>query len=156
MFTLTDKVTDSIGKRLLQAMLAELVMLSPRYNALTQEAQQEIIDRLRSQLEDEIGNAVHTIAAQSFETVPATIASVAFRDEVKATLTMNNNNGAGTGGIHALADRVGGACMVVLCDDAQFRVGMDAVKGQPNQHDLLQHGPGDDDDDDDDDDVTRG
>ena len=151
MFTLAEKVTDSVGKRLLQAMLAELVLLSPRYNALTQEAQQEVIDRLRGQLDDEITHAVHQIAAQSFETVPAKIASVAFRDEVKATLTVTRNGGAG---IHALADRVGGACMLVLCDDAQFKVGLDSIKGTPNQGELIgpgDHGPGDGDDDEDDD-----
>lgn len=124
---------DSVGTVLLKALLTELKLQSPRFIAMNEEAQQEVIDRLRLQTADAVASAVRSIAARSFTAVRAEVVSVAFKDNVKVTLEMGRLGE----GVHAIADGVGGGCMLVLCDAEEFTAGMDQVKPKPNQGDMV-------------------
>lgn len=131
----TANVEDSVGKVLLKAMLTELQMLSPRYAAMTEDKQSEIIDRLRLQIGDQLREAINAIAAKSYQSVPATVTSVAFGEKVTG---VKLTTPSGSKGIHALADLLvhgKGACMVVLADLDQFTGGMESVKPPAKQRD---------------------
>lgn len=133
-------VEQTVGTALLKAMLTELQMLSPRYQAMADEQQQEVIDRLRLQISDQLHEAMNAIAAKSYQSVPATVTSVGFGEKV-ARVKLEIFSAAK--GLHALADLIvhgKGACMVVLCDLDQFTGGMDAVKPAARQRDGFEDG----------------
>lgn len=132
------QVEESVGTILLKALLTELQLLSPRYNSMDAEAQNEIIERLRLQIEDQLHIAIGTIAAKSYQSVPATVTSVGFGEKKTAIKLITPS---GSKGVHAIADLLvhgKGACMVVLADLDQFTGGMDSVKPKGNQRDWTQ------------------
>jgi hypothetical protein len=141
----------SVGKRLLQALLLELKMQSPRFNTMNEEAQAEVIDRLRGQVDEAVREAITGIAAQGAESARVTIESITFKKGVKIVLSANSSQG-----ILAVADEIGTSALLVLCDTESLTGDMGSVKPTPNQGDLLGGAgpgvPGPDDGDEDDED----
>ena len=132
MNTAIDKAQGSASKKLLQGLLTELALESPRYNSMSQEAQQEVIDRLRLQVEEVVREAVSAIAADGNESLPVTIESMTFKEGVKVVL-----KGLSTQSAFAVASDVGSRALLVLCDPEAFMGDLDTVKGKPNQGDLV-------------------
>jgi hypothetical protein len=131
-------VEETVGTRLLKAMLTELQMLSSRYKAMDEEQQAEIIDRLRGQIQEELRNAIDAIAAKHYQSVTATLDAVAFGEKVSK---LKLHTPSGSKGLHALADLLvhgKGACMIVLADLDQFTGGMEQIKPAAKQRDWTQ------------------
>ena len=126
-------VEESAGKKILQALITELRLESPRFASHVPEKQQEVIDRLRSQVEAVVNEAVLGIAARAFTAVNATVESLTFKDGAKLVLTLQRTGD----GVHQLADAVGGSVMVVLASSEEFVGGMHQVKPVSPQRDLL-------------------
>ena len=129
------KVESSAGKKLLEALLLELKMQSPRFAKQNEAAQGEVIDRLRGQVDEAVREAVAAIAADKCESARVTIESVTFKDGVKVVLT-----GVPTSGMHAVADEVGAQALLVLCDPEAFVGDLNTVKPAKDQRDLLDDG----------------
>lgn len=127
-----DKVIDSVGAQILKAMLVELSVQSPRYVALPQEKQQEIIDRLRDALADSINHAVHTIAAKSYESLPVKIIKAQLKDGIQFQV-----NVLGTPSNSGWVDEVGKEAMLVFCDPTGFALGLDSFKAPSKQRDAF-------------------
>jgi hypothetical protein len=132
MSTAISKAEGSAAKKLLQGLLTELALESPRYNSMSQEAQQEVIDRLRLQVEDAVRECVATIAADGSDALPVTIESMTFKDGCKVVL-----KGISTTTALSVASEVGSRALLVLCDPDAFMGDLDSVKGKPNQGDLV-------------------
>lgn len=134
-------VEDSVGTVLLKALLTELKLQSPRFNTMDEDKQLEVIERMRLQVADALHEAISHIAAKSYQTVPASVVAVAFRDKVKVTLELAGMKQE-QHRRHALAvaESVagGGSCMLVLCDFDQFTGGMTTVKPTAAQRDWTQ------------------
>jgi hypothetical protein len=130
---------ESLGTKLLKAVVTELQMLSPRFVAMDNDHQGEIIDRLRMQVMDLMHDAVRQVSARSFESVPAHISGVVFKEKVQVTVQITDLKSEM---IRALALKVadsvhtGGQCMLVLCDFDQWVGGMDQVKPVSPQRDF--------------------
>lgn len=117
------KVEASAGKRLLQALVTELKLQSPRFQTMNEDSQSEVLDRLRSQVDEAVRECVSEIAANKNESARVTIESVTFKDGVKIVLT-----GIATSGVHAVADECGSQALLVLCDPEVFVGDLDTVK----------------------------
>jgi hypothetical protein len=122
----------SAGKKLLQALLLELKMQSPRFATMNESSQGEVIDRLRLQVDDAVREAVSAIAAGKSESVRVTIESVLYKDGCKVVCT-----GLKSSAMHAVADEVGSQALLVLCDPEAFVGDMDSVKPLANQGDWV-------------------
>lgn len=133
----------SAGKKLLQALILELKMHSPRFNTLNEDSQGETIDRLRAQVDDAVREAVNQIAAGGHSFIKARLESVTFKDEAKLTLKSN-------GDANKIVDGVGRPVAVVFIDPDLFLEDLQTVKPEPNQRDAFQRGPGMEDDDEED------
>lgn len=134
-------VEDSVGMVILKAVLTEIKMLSPRFNAMTVDAQEEVIERLRLQITDQINSAVSIIAAKAYQTVPANVVSVAFKEKTKVTLELADpKNETNRKLALAVADSVrdGGGCMLVLASTEEFTGGMHTVRGTDPQRDWTR------------------
>ena len=126
------KAEESCGKRLLQALVTELKLQSPRFQTMNEDAQSEVLDRLRAQVDAAVREAVSEIAADQFQSARVTIESVTFKDGVKIVLT-----GITTSGVHAVADEVGSQALLVLCDPEVHVGDLSTVKPTPNQADFV-------------------
>lgn len=135
-----DTITQSegsVGKKLLQALWTELRLQSPRFEAMNEAAQGEVLDRLRAQVDEAVREAVGQIAASAgeFHRVRVTIDQVTFKEGAKIVLKSLASEAA----LH-VASEVGSIGMLVLCDPEQFVGDMDEVKPTPNQADLVGDG----------------
>jgi uncharacterized protein YaaW (UPF0174 family) len=129
------QIEESVGTTLLKALLLELKMQSPRFQTMDEEKQQEVIDRLRGQVAEEIKNVVAAVSARSFASVNAKIVSVTFKEGVKVQLEIADKSE----GAHAVADSVGGAVMLVLANLEEFTGGMaESVKPTAKQRDAFK------------------
>ena len=127
------QTTDWFGNRLLRAVLVELSVLSPRYSQLTEQEQNDTIDRLRGALEDEIRQLVHAVAAQSRTFVAAKLVSVTFKDGVKGVIDLGEPGQP----VLELALNCAKPCIVVLADPEAFTAGMEHIRGEPAQRDAF-------------------
>lgn len=98
------KAAATIGKDLLEAMIEEFALLQCPWQKLAQDKQQDVIDRLRKRIVENVANAVHLIASNGATTVFATIESVNKKDGIKATMLVSS----GADGRHELFDMCGG------------------------------------------------
>lgn len=128
----TAKVIDSVGNQILKAMMVELSVLSPRYGTLSQDQQQETIDRLRDALVDSIDGAVRQIAAQSYEALPVQISSITIKDGTKISLETIGKPAGNT-----LYESAGMQCMLIFCDPEGFKLGLDSFKAPAKQRDAF-------------------
>lgn len=126
------KVEDSVGQQIMRAVMVELAVLSPRYNTLTQDAKQEVIDRLRDTLQDSINHAVHTIAAQSYDSLAVTITKAQVKDGVVFQV-----NVIGTPANSGWVDHVGKEAMLVFCDPTGFTLGLPSFRAPDKQRDAF-------------------
>lgn len=126
------KTESSAGKRLLQALVTELKLQSPRYSTMNEDAQGEVLDRLRAQVDEAVRECVSEIAANKCESARVTIESVTFKDGVKIVLKTISS---GTAAI--IAGEVGSQALLVLCDPEMFIGDLSTVKPTPNQGDLV-------------------
>lgn len=132
------KAEGSAGKKLLQALVTELKLQSPRFATMNEDGQGEVLDRLRLQVDDAVREAVSTIAASGdFHKVRVTVDQVTFKEGAKIVL-----KALVTEAVLEVASEVGSQALLVLCDPEQFTGDLHEVKPTPNQGDLV--GEGDD------------
>jgi hypothetical protein len=125
-------VEESVGTVLMRALYDEIVGLRQPWVMTPQQMQQEVLDRLRAQVERAVSVAVTRIATSGFQHVTVQIESLTVKDEAKATLSLSR----GTEAVHELADRVGTHAVIVFADPKEYVDGMHAIQSQADQPDL--------------------
>lgn len=128
----TDTIRDLIGERLMSALFEEITTLRMPWVITPQQQQQEVLDRLRSQVQNAVHAAVSGIASAGFTHAPVTIESLAIKDGVKATLTLMR----GTEAMHVFADQVGASAVIVFADPKDYTAQMDSIRAQADQPSL--------------------
>lgn len=128
----TAKVIDSVGNQIMKSVLVELSVLSPRYSAMDQDQQQEVIDRLRDALIDTINHAVHVIAAKSYESLPVKLIKAQLKEGIQFQV-----NVTGTPSNAGWVEQIGKEAMLVFCDPTGFTLGLDSFKAPAKQRDAF-------------------
>lgn len=123
---------DSIGKDLLGALVTELKLLPKPWPELSQDKQNDIIDRLRSRVGNAVKMAVHLIASEGRTVVVGDLDQITIKDGVKAVVKF----GASAANLHELYDSSGKAVILVVASVAAHTGGMDEVKGEVDQRGL--------------------
>lgn len=125
--------TETLGTDLLGALLDEIKILPKPWQMLPQHQQNEIIDRLRERVKENVQRAVTIIAQDTRVTVTATLKEVKFQGGIEAKLVLSKANQ------HRLdlADNVGEQVLVVIMPAEHFTNGMDDVQGDADQPDIL-------------------
>lgn len=132
--TSVSAASESAGTALLKALLNEIQQMPKPWEETPEREQAVVIDRLRRAVDSSVRGLVRVIAGGSFPHIPATVESVAFKDGVKAVLTLSK----GQDGTHALADATGGQAMVVLASPQEFLEGMERVQAENDQADMFE------------------
>jgi hypothetical protein len=137
------KTIDSVGNQIMKAVLVELQVLSPRYSALDEGKQQEVIDRLADAIADSINHAVHVIAAKSYESLPVKLIKAQLKEGIQFQV-----NVTGTPANSGWVEQVGKEAMLVFCDPTGFTLGLDSFRAPAKQRDAFDPPPDLDDDED--------
>lgn len=121
-----------LSGRLMQVVIGNLEKMKTPW-AHTSEKNQEIaLNAMRQLVDQAVTQAVMVINSERKPRLNATVDSVTFKDEIKATLTL----GKSTEGRHSLADAAGSTICIILANPEQFTTGGDKVKPQPDQKQL--------------------
>jgi hypothetical protein len=131
--SVVEQVKLSVGEALLRGALAEIQTLGVPWIITPEKQQQDIIDRMRMQIEHLVDVAVRRIASTGFESVPVTIDSLAIKDEAKAVLLLSRHGD----GLHTVADQVGAKATLVFADPAAFLDNMRGVQAEADQRPLF-------------------
>ena len=126
------EVEETVGQYLMRALFDEITNIRIPWAVTPQQQQQDLLDRLRRQVDEAVRVAVSRIAMQGFSHISASIESLTIKDEAKAALLLSR----GSEELHTLADRVGSRAIIVFADHAEYTDGMDAIKAQADQPSL--------------------
>lgn len=128
----TTVAAETLKGDMIAFVAGELRALPDTWSRLSQERQQEVLDRLALRCDDIIDQVVSIVCNQGFDSVRATVESVTFKNGVKAVLQLGRGQGA-----HDLADSEGDQVLVVFADTERFQSTETAPAAEPNQAELL-------------------
>jgi len=123
------KATDTLGRDLLEMMVLELKMLPKPWPKLSQNQQNDVIDRMRARVLDGIKTTVHMIASDGRAVADAMLKKVVFKGGITAEFELSKSCPTR----HQLADAEGKLCLIVVADAADYTSDMDGVKGESDQ-----------------------
>lgn len=123
---------ELIGERLMRALFEEITTLRTPWAITPQQQQQEVLDRLRAQVQTAVHAAVSVIASAGFTHAPVRLDSLTIKDEAKATLLLTR----GTEAMHVFADQVGASAVIVFADPKDYTAQMDSIRSQADQNPL--------------------
>ena len=121
--------SDTIGKDLLSALVAEIKLLPDVWQKLPQVRQDDVIDRLRARVESSVRMAVHLLSSEGRVTVPAHLEQFTSKDGVKVQFKVN----PAAAGVVDLFRATGKMCLLVVANAEDNLDGMDDIHGEPDQ-----------------------
>lgn len=128
--TNTKQMTvETIGRDLLQALVQEIKLMPDVWTKLSEQKQNDIIDRLRNRVAHDVVQAVHMIASDGRTVVMGDIDQITIKDGTKAVIKFS----AAAPNLHELYEASGKAVLVVVAEAAKHTGGMDEIKGEADQ-----------------------
>lgn len=124
--------SDTIGADILDALVAEVRLLPDVWPKLSQDKQDDIIERLRMRVKYNVRMAVHILAAQERTVIVGDLEQVTSKDGIKAVFKIS----ASAGGRHELFDSIGQQCLLVIASHDEYTAGMNDITGDPDQQEL--------------------
>ena len=124
-----DLARETMGRDLLEALVAEIRLMPDVWQKLGQEAQDDVIERLGNRVRDLTRQAVGLIVSTERTVLAATVDSVTFKDGIKATLKIAKT----ARGRHDLADQEGADVVLVIADPGEYFQGMVEIRGEDDQ-----------------------
>jgi hypothetical protein len=126
-----NMTADTVGRDLLQALVQEINLLPDVWPKLSEDRQNDVIDRLRSRVDANVKMAVHLIASEGRTVVQGDIDQITIKDGVKAVVKFGPSPN-----LHELYEAAGQSVLVVVANPAQHTGGMDDVRGESDQRGL--------------------
>ncbi|MEK7916606.1 cell division protein FtsK [Burkholderia contaminans] len=127
-----NMTAGTIGKDLLSALITELRLLPDVWVKLSEQKQNDIIDRLSRRVEHNVKMAVHLIASDGRIVVQGDLDQITIKDGVKAVVKF----GGSAPNLHELYDASGKTVLVVVANPGEHTSGMDEVRGESDQRGL--------------------
>src|ERR1700692_5010062 len=127
-----DMASDTVAGDLLGALLQEIKLLPDIWPKIGQGEQDEIIERLRKRVTDNVRTAVGLIASEQRITVVADLKKIVFGDKTEAVFVIADRDPARLD----LAECRGQACLIVVTNAGAHMGGLDYVRSDPDQRDL--------------------
>jgi len=127
--TIMSMTADTVGKDLLSALVTEIKLLPDVWAKTSQAKQDDVIDRLRRRVEDNVKMAVHLIASEGRVVVAGDLDQITIKDGVKAVVKFSS----AAPNLQELYEASGKAVIVVVANPAQYTGGIDKVRGEADQ-----------------------
>jgi ribosome modulation factor len=125
---------DTIGKDLLGALVQEIRLLPDVWPKLPKAKQDDVIERLRKRVEENVAMAVFTIAAQNRTVVAGSLEQITIKDGVKAVIKFGVKSPNLDGLYEAASD--GNDVLVVVAGAKDYIGGMNEIKGDEDQRNI--------------------
>jgi len=129
---LNIETSETIGVDLLNALVQEIKLLKKPWEKLSQNQQDDLIDRLRDRIGTNVARAVHMIAAAGRVIVQGDLEQVTIKDGVKAVVKFSPKQP----NLHEMYEAQGKQVLLVVADAKQFVTGMENVTGEPDQRGI--------------------
>jgi hypothetical protein len=124
---------ETMGADFLAALLAELRQMPDHWARLNEQAQQQIIDRIREKVRAAVTKAQGMFLRAGCAAVPADLESVGFKNGITAALKIPRD----ALHRHELADAQGQRVLVVIADGNRWLERMDEIKARADQADMF-------------------
>lgn len=123
---------DTLLGDLLQLIIDEIKAAPDVWQKMSQDQQDDMIDRAKRRLTTAVEQSVTHIVAAGRPVITADVDSVTFKDGIKAVLKVSQSNPLR----HELADATGLQVLVVVTDIKRFSGGTEGVKSDDDQPGL--------------------
>lgn len=124
---------DTMGHDFVAALLAELRQMPDHWARLSEEKQQQIIERLKEKVRTAVTKAQSMILRANLAAVPADLESVGFKNGITAALKIPRD----ALHRHELADAQGQRVLVIIADGNRWLERMDEIKAKAAQADMF-------------------
>lgn len=121
----------TVGKDLLGALVAEIKLMPDVWQKMPKAKQDDVIERLRKRVEDNVNMAVFTIAAQDRTVVAGALEQITIKDGVKAVIKFGIK-APNLDGLYEAASE-GKDVLVVVAGAKDYTGGMNEVQGENDQ-----------------------
>jgi hypothetical protein len=125
---------DTVGKDLLGALVQEIKLLPDVWPKLPKKKQDDVIDRLRKRVEENVNMAVFTLAAQDRTVVTGSLDQITIKDGVKAVIKFSIKSPNLDGLYEAASD--GSDVLVVVAGVKEHTGGMNEIQGEDDQRGM--------------------
>ncbi|WP_423396064.1 hypothetical protein [Burkholderia sp. LMG 21824] len=132
------RTTETIAGDLIGALVQELRLLPDIWIKVGYDEQQDILERIKKRVTDNVREAVRMIASADRMTVAAELKRVTFADKVEAVFSLAKRDPSAMELCHAQ----GLACLIVVADANQHMGGTDAPQKDIRQRDMFDGGEG--------------
>lgn len=122
---------DTVGRDLLGALVAEIKLLPDVWPKLPKAKQDDVIERLRKRVEENVAMAVFTIAAEDRTVVAGALEQITINDGVKAVIKFGIK-APNLDGLYEAASE-GKDVLVVVSGAKDYTGGMNEVQGENDQ-----------------------
>jgi len=122
---------ETVGKDLLGALVQEIRLLPDVWPKLPKAKQDDVIERLRNRVEENVKMAVFTIAAQDRTVVAGSLEQITIKDGVKAVVKFGIK-APNLDGLYEAASE-GKDVLVVVAGIKDYTGGMNEVQGENDQ-----------------------
>lgn len=123
---------DKIGIDLLSALLQEIKLLPDVWQKISAAKQDDVIERLRNRVQDNINMAVHILYSEGRTVVVGDLDQVTIKGGTKAVIKFGRDAQCLDELYHAAGKQV----LVIVSSPGDYLAGMDEVKGEADQRDL--------------------
>lgn len=127
---------DTIGKDLLSALVTEIRLLPNVWQKLPKAKQDDVIERLRKRVEENVAMAVFTIAAQNRTTVVGDLGKVTIDGNIQAIIKFGINAANLPDLFATAAGQESKTVLVVVANAADYTQGMNEIKGEEDQRNI--------------------
>ncbi|CAM4030828.1 hypothetical protein [Ectopseudomonas alcaliphila] len=127
-----EMASELLEHDLVQLTIDQLKGQTAVYGSLSEQGQQEVIERVTLAVKDAVKMAIRIIAANGVAAVPVDVKRVQV-DEKKLTVTLSVDGKDPRK--HDLVDSAGRLCMLVMAPD-EYGEGLDGIKPDRDQHEL--------------------
>jgi len=124
---------ETAGKDLLGALVTEIKLLPDVWQKLSKAKQDDVIERLRARVEENVKMVVFTIASSGRTVVEGNLDKVTIKGNVEAVIKFGINTGNLPELFSAAAGQESKTVLVVVAGAEEYTQGMDQVKGEDDQ-----------------------
>lgn len=124
--------SETVGRDILQALVQEIKLLPKPWASLAEAKQNDVIDRLRKRVDDNVRMAVHLISSEGRTVVAGDLDQITIKEGVKAVIKFSS----ATPNLHELYESGGKAVLVVVANPGQHTGGMNEVTGESDQRNM--------------------
>jgi hypothetical protein len=128
----TEVAAETMVGDLMQFLIQELKVAPKPWQAMSEEEQQEVIDRSKARVESTVRHCIRLLAAGDRPTLAGQLASITMKDGIKAVVELPKHTAAR----HELFDAQGSEVLIVVMAPEVFAGGVDQVQPDPQQPGL--------------------